>query len=106
MLELVLLSPLDDFQMSSSVHKEVDWFSHLPLVLSRLDEKQRRWVAGLLSEVLGYGGISRVAELSGLDRKTIQQGRKDLDTHLDNCPKDRIRRAGAGRPTLKKTHRN
>ena len=89
--------------MSSSPLPDTQWSTHLPLVLSELDERQRRWVAGLLSEVLGYGGISRVAELSGLDRKTIRQGRKDLNAHLVNCPKDRIRRAGAGRPALKKT---
>lgn len=85
--------------------EKVDWFDHLPLVLSELDEKQRRWVAGLLSEVLGRGGTSRVAELSGLDPKTIRQGRIDLSQGLSGYPKDRIRRAGAGRPTLKKTTR-
>ena len=89
--------------MSASDVNDTQWFPHLPLVLAELDEKQRRWVAGLLSEVLGYGGISRVSELSGLDRKTIQQGRKDLKAGLSHCPKDRIRRVGAGRPTLKKT---
>lgn len=91
--------------MPSSTLKNADWLPHLPLVLSELDEKQRRWVAGLLSEVLGYGGISRVAELTGLDPKTIRQGRKDLSEHLSGCPKDRVRRRGAGRPTLQKTPR-
>lgn len=92
--------------MLSSVNEETDWLDHLPLVLSELDEKQRRWVAGLLSEMLGRGGISRVAELSGLDPKTIRRGRMDLNQQLAGCPKDRIRRAGAGRPTLKKTTRH
>lgn len=92
--------------MPLSVNEETDWLNHLPLVLSELDEKQRRWVAGLLSEMLGRGGISRIAELSGLDPKTIRQGRIDLSQQLSGYPKDRIRRAGAGRPTLKKTIRN
>lgn len=92
--------------MPLSRSDKVDWFDHLPLVLSELDEKQRRWVAGLLSEVLGRGGTRQVAELSGLDPKTIRQGRIDLSQNLSGYPKDRIRRAGAGRPTLKKTIRN
>lgn len=92
--------------MPLSHSEEADWLHHLPLVLSELDEKQRRWVAGLLSEVLGRGGIRFVAEVSGLDPKTIRQGRIDLSQELSGYPKDRIRRAGAGRPTLKKTTRN
>ena len=88
--------------MPIPIAEEAGWHNHLSLVLSELDEKQRRWVAGLLSEVLGRGGISRVAELSGLDPKTIRQGRIDLSQQLSGYPKDRIRRVGAGRPTLKK----
>lgn len=83
-----------------------DWFDHVPLVLSELDEKQRRWVAGLLSEALGRGGTKQVAELSGLDPKTIRQGRIDLGNQLANYPKARVRRAGAGRPAVKKTMLN
>ena len=92
--------------MAQPITNEADWLNHLPLVLSELNEKQRRWVAGLLSEMLGHGGISRIAELSGIDPKTIRQGRIDLSQQLSDYPKDRIRRAGAGRPTLKKTPRN
>lgn len=88
------------------IPEDADWPNHLILLLSHLDEKQRRWVAGLFSEVLGHGGISRISELSGLDPKTIRQGRIDLSQQLSGYPKDRIRRAGAGRPTLKKTNRN
>ena len=29
-----------------------DWLEHVPLVFSHLDERQRRWVGGLLSELL------------------------------------------------------
>ena len=83
-----------------------DWFDHVPLVLSELDEKQRRWVAGLLSEALGRGGTKQVAELSGLNPKTIRQGRIDLGNQLAGYPKARIRRSGAGRPPAKKTMLN
>ena len=76
---------------------------HLPLVFARLDEQQRRWVAGLLSEVLGRGGTKQVAEIAGIDPKTVRQGRIDLDRELREYPHDgRVRRPGGGRPPLQK----
>lgn len=44
------------------------------MVFAKLDEKQRRWVAGLLSEVIGYGGIAKVSSVTGLDPKSIRKG--------------------------------
>jgi len=76
--------------------------AHVKLVCGQLNEKHRRWVAGLLSEVVGYGGTKWVAELTGLDPKTIRQGRLDLQAGLADCPRERVRRTGAGRPPLKK----
>ena len=78
------------------------WEPHMSLVLDKLDEKQRRWVAGLLSEVIGHGGISRVATLSGIDPKTIRKGRQDLENSFKGCPEIGIRHKGAGRPSLQK----
>lgn len=78
------------------------WEAHLKLVCDQLDEKHRRWVAGVFSEVLGFGGMKRVATITGIDPKTIRQGRTDLNNGLANCPTDRVRRVGAGRPPLKK----
>lgn len=86
--------------MSSEV-----WESHAKLVCEELNEKHRRLVAGLLSEVLGWGGTKQIAEVTGLDPKTIRQGRIDLQQGLENCSKGRVRREGGGRPTLKKKTR-
>jgi hypothetical protein len=74
---------------------------HVGLVCSQLNEKHRRWVAGLLSEMMGYGGTKWVSEITGLDPKTIRQGRIDLDNRLTEYPTDRVRRVGGGRPPLK-----
>lgn len=75
----------------------------LPLVFARLNEQQRRWVAGLLSEVLGRGGTKQVAEATGIDPQTVRQGRIDLERELREYPDDgRVRRPGGGRPFLKK----
>ncbi len=80
-----------------------DWSEHIALVFSRLNEQQRRWVGGLLSDLLGRGGTNQIAELAGLDPKTIRQGRIDLKRQLENYPDDgRVRRPGGGRPPLKK----
>lgn len=76
--------------------------AHVKLVCAQLNEKHRRWVAGLLSEIVGYGGTKWAAEVTGLDPKTIRQGRIDLQNGLAGCPLERVRRAGAGRPALKK----
>jgi len=78
------------------------WESHLKLVLEQLNEKHRRWVAGLLSETLGHGGTKRIAEATGIDPKTIRRGCKDLKQGLIDYPAGRVRRPGAGRPSLKK----
>ena len=86
--------------MSSEV-----WESHAKLICEELNEKHRRLVAGLLSEVIGWGGTKQIAEATGLDPKTIRQGRIDLQQGLESCAKGRVRREGGGRPTLKKTTR-
>jgi hypothetical protein len=78
------------------------WEQQVGLVFSRLDEQQRRWVAGLLSKSVGWGGDTQVSLLTGLDPKTIKRGRDELDDDLKNCPTDRIRCRGAGRPRVEK----
>ena len=78
------------------------WEQQVGLVFSRLGEQQRRWVAGLLSKSVGWGGDTQVSLITGLDPKTIKRGRDELDNNLKGCPVDRIRREGAGRPRVEK----
>jgi hypothetical protein len=78
------------------------WESHVKLIFDQLNEKHRRWLAGLLSEMMGHGGIQRMSSLVGIDPKTIRQGRIELRKGLKECPTNRVRRDGAGRPPLKK----
>lgn len=78
------------------------WHEQVNLVLSQLDEKQRRLVAGLLSNAVGRGGVTLLSRITGLDRKTVRRGRNELDNDLQDCPSDRVRREGAGRPPLEK----
>lgn len=78
------------------------WESHAQRVCEQLNEKHRRWVAGLLSEVIGWGGTKQIAQATGIDPKTIRQGRLDLQEGLEAYPADRVRREGGGRVPLKK----
>jgi hypothetical protein len=72
------------------------------LVLSRLDEQQRRWLAALESLKIGHGGDKLLSQITGLHPDTIRRGREELDADLQDRPVDRIRNPGAGRPTVKK----
>jgi hypothetical protein len=76
--------------------------AQMNLLLYRLDEQERRWVAGLESKKMGYGGDTAVACITGLHVDTIRRGREELDAGLTDRPTDRVRRPGAGRPPVKK----
>ncbi|MCX7429338.1 MAG: ISAzo13 family transposase [Planctomycetia bacterium] len=64
----------------------------------QLDERSRRMVAANEAVQLGHGGISQVSRACGLSRVTITKGIRELDA--EPLPSGRIRRAGAGRPSL------
>src|SRR5262249_62344106 len=68
------------------------------LLMSRLDEQQRRWLAALESKKLGYGGDTLLAQITGLHVDTIRRGPEELDTRLQGRPTDRVRRPRARRP--------
>ena len=69
-----------------------------------LDEQQRRLFAGLESLKLGHGGYHELAEFLGLDTHTVARGRQQLLEQ--DVEFDRVRRAGGGRKSLEKKHRN
>ncbi len=72
------------------------------LLVSSLNEQQRRWYVALESIKIGRGGIKLMAQITGMDRKTIRRGRKEFEAELKERPMDRIRVEGGGRPTVKK----
>ena len=69
-----------------------------------LDERARRLWAAAEARAIGRGGISRVAEATGLSRITIRAGLREL--HPPSAPTDRqarrrrTRRHGGGRKPL------
>ena len=74
----------------------------LNVLLSRLDEQQRRWVAGREAGRRGHGGLKLVAEITGLHPETITRGRDELGDELRERPTDHVRRPGGGRPRVEK----
>ncbi len=91
--------------LSGIDHFDRHWHEHLNLLMARLDEQQRRWLAAFESQKLGYGGDTTIARITGLHVDTIRRGREELDAGLDGRPTDRVRRPGAGRPPGKKKTR-
>jgi transposase len=69
-----------------------------------LDEHTRRLWAAWEARAVGRGGITRVAEATGLSRSTIRAGLRELDASSrpddEKKTRTRLRRQGAGRKPL------
>ena len=72
------------------------------LLLSRMDEQQRRWYVGLESMRIGHGGDVLLCQITGMNVETIRRGRQELEDDLNDRPTDRIRLEGGGRPSVEK----
>lgn len=81
------------------VHRQMN------LLLSRLDEQQRRWYVALEANRLGAGGVRLVALITGIDEKTIRRGQRELGAEFVGRPEERVRLPGAGRPPVEKKTR-
>lgn len=82
---------------------------HVALIRARfralkpaMDERVTRLWAGAEAEVIGAGGITVVAEATGMSRTTIRAGRDELRKGVIANEVGRVRRAGAGRPSVEK----
>ncbi len=67
-------------------------------VLPFLDERQRRLLAGAQARALGHGGIGVVARAAGMSRTTVSAAVREVQAGA--APSGRVRRPGAGRPSL------
>ena len=61
----------------------------------RLSEKDRRWYAAVESDKLGHGGQQYIAQLFGIDSKTIRQGLADLELAEDGAG-EKLRKKAVG----------
>jgi hypothetical protein len=75
--------------------------SKYQLLLPLMTERLRRQWAACEAESLGRGGMSLVAQATGLSRTTIWAGRRELrrraDHPQDDLPPERVRAPGGGR---------
>jgi hypothetical protein len=98
--ELQFIFRKQEIQSKHAVSKD-DTDEYLDLFMTLLNEKQQRLFAGYESLKLGYGGDKIIAQKTGLNVKTVSQGRQELINR--DIDIKRIRKIGAGRPSLKKT---
>jgi hypothetical protein len=82
--------------LEAALHQRLKGFVH------QLDERRRRWFAGLEALRRGRGGIREVSQITGLDEKTVRQGRREIIQGLPHNAGTRIRRPGAGRKRIEK----
>ena len=72
-------------------------------VASKLNERARRLVAASEAMALGWGGVSAVSRASGLSRKAISHGIKELQEGEGEA-EGRMRRTGGGRKSRVSKH--
>ena len=70
-----------------------------------LDERGRRRWAATEAESIGYGGITAVAQATGMSDRTIRNGIKEIRTERTVSP-GRQRKVGGGRKSLEATQPN
>jgi transposase len=77
------------------MNSEQQLTTKLQTVLPHLNEKQRRLFLAAEAKALGWGGISKVAQATGVSRVTIYKALEEIQT--DSPVSERIRKPGAGR---------
>jgi len=65
-------------------------------IFQTLNEAQKRWFAAEKSLELGYGGVKKISELTGLSRTTITKGISELKSSAI-LTIEKIRKSGCGR---------
>ena len=87
---------------SPQPHADKDDHHRMNVLLSRLNEQQRRWYVALEAERIGHGGTERLSQITGMNVNTIRRGRRELDDDLAERPTERVRKPGGGRQPLEK----
>jgi hypothetical protein len=87
-------------------HATREQHQRVNLFLSRLSEPQRRWYVGMLSQEPDSPSDVELARITGLDRKTIRRGRREVSAGLVELPPERQRRSGGGRLSAEKKTRS
>ena len=84
--------------MKRDIELEAKIVAKYALLGSVLDERGRRLWAAAESLSIGYGGAAVVSDATGISLPTIRSGCRELAS--GNYERDRVRRPGAGRPSV------
>ena len=76
----------------------------LAIVLPHLNEKQRRLLMAAEARTLGCGGISKVAQATGVSRVTIHKALAEIESK--KIIAERVRKPGGGRKDITEQHPN
>src|SRR5258708_11806523 len=85
-------------------HPDQEIHEQMNLLLSRLDEQQRRWYAAVESAKLGHGGGRVRSPLTGVDGGTIRRGRAEPAAALPQRPPARLPLPPPAPPPLPKQY--
>ena len=91
--------------LQKAEHPNQQLHQQMNLLLSRLDEQQRRWYVAVEANRVGHGGVRWLSLITGLDEKTIQRGQQESEQGLTERPSVQIRVSGGGRPRVEKKTR-
>lgn len=81
---------------SRQIHQQMN------LLLSRLDEQQRRWYVAVEENRIGHGSLRLLSLITGTNEKTIQRGQQEIEQGLAERPSTQVRVSGGGRPRVEK----
>lgn len=79
----------------------VEFHKSINRVVFELDERSRRLFVGLLAKRGGRGAIGEIAVITGMDRKTIRRGLREIG-QIERRMSNRVRRSGGGRKLFEK----
>jgi hypothetical protein len=91
--------------VQANEHADKKLHQQINLLLSRLDEQQRRWYVAVEANRVGHGGVHLLSQITGLDEKTIQRGQQELAQDLADRPVEQVRLSGGGRQRVEKKTR-
>ena len=86
-------------------HPDKVLHQQMNLLLSRLDEQQRRWYVAVEANRVGHGGQRLLSQITGMDEKTIQRGQQEVEQGLADRPVTQARLGGGGRVRVEKKTR-
>ena len=87
---------------SPEPHADKVHHHQINVLLSRLDEQQRRWYVAVEAGRVGHGGTELLSKITGMNVNTIRRGRHEMADELSARPTGRVRQAGGGRKPIEK----